>query len=262
MNLITLAQGEPWMTPSELNLNRAFIRATAAYLAAVGVPETPFLTLRISDLVSTWLLSRRLETALTPAEGQPAPCPTIALAGAIGKSRERLRRAIKELEQCCARTATSVRQGIIEQMHQAVLTVQAADPIDEPAAASGNTNTTPKPENHDPDQSKNPDPTNNPGPAQNAPTEHTIPDCQTASDRAKARARVHEIAREYRIGGTSRTNPGPNRPDSTPAATDAGMPLEPPHPREPHNGNAIPTSEPMLTWTARAKAPPREGYRK
>ena len=103
MNLSTLTHGEAWMTPEELDLNRAFIRATTEYLATRNVQETPLITLRVNDVIVTWLLARRLETALTPPEGEPAPCPTLAQAGAIGKCRDRLRRAIKELEACCPR---------------------------------------------------------------------------------------------------------------------------------------------------------------
>ena len=118
MNLITFAQGEPWMTPSELNLNREFIRATAEYLAAAGVTETALVALRVNDVASTWLLARRLESGLAPREGEAPPCPTPAQAGAIGKCRERLRKAIKELEACCPRTGAPKTLGLIERMHQ------------------------------------------------------------------------------------------------------------------------------------------------
>ena len=180
MNLITLAQGEPWMTPSELNLNREFIRATADSLAAQGVPETALLTLRVNDVASTWLLTRRLESALTPAEGQPAPCPTPAQAGAIGKCRERLRRAIKELEACCTRDAAPVRQGLglIEKMHEAVGVARATGILDEPAAAGerNRNHTTHNPPIPHPTQSPSPEPHQNPSPEENHPKPHPASD--------------------------------------------------------------------------------------
>lgn len=108
MNQSTLAQGEPWMTPEERTLNHDFIQSTTQLLATRGVPESPLILLRINDVIVTWILARRLESALTPAPGKPAPCPTIAQAGAIGKCRDRLRRAMKELETCCPKGDTPI----------------------------------------------------------------------------------------------------------------------------------------------------------
>jgi hypothetical protein len=137
MNLNTLTQGEPWMTPQERNINHHLIGALAQFLADAGVPETALIALRVNDLAVTWLLARRLESALAPAEGESASCPTPAQANAIGRCRDRLRRAIKELEACCPRNTTPARQGpgLIEQMHEAVRVVRATGILDEPAAA-------------------------------------------------------------------------------------------------------------------------------
>jgi hypothetical protein len=116
MNLTTLAHGEPWMTPQEHDLNREFIRATIDYLASRNVPESPLITLRVNDVIVTWLLARRLETALTPPEDGTTPCPTLAQAGAIGKCRDRLRRALKELEACCPRNTGPNGPGLTDRM--------------------------------------------------------------------------------------------------------------------------------------------------
>ena len=128
MNLTTLTHGEPWMTPEELDLNLAFIRATTEYLATRNVQETPLIALRVNDVIVTWLLARRLETALTPPEGEPAPCPTLAQAGAIGKCRDRLRRAMKELEASCPRNTTPSGPSLTNPFFEFVKPAQATTP--------------------------------------------------------------------------------------------------------------------------------------
>ena len=180
--LNTLTQDQPWMTPQERDLNHEFIQSTTELLATRGVPETPLILLRVNDVIATWLLARRLESALAPKPGEPAPCPTPAQAGAIGKCRDRLRRAIKELEACCARDAAPISQGqsYIEKMHEAVRVVRATGILDKPAASGeGNRNHTP----HTPYTTHNPpipqrthnaepEPPQDPSPAENHPKPH------------------------------------------------------------------------------------------
>ena len=174
--LTTLTQNEPWMTQQERDLNQTLVSAIAKQLATAGVPENPLVALRVNDIASTWLLARRLESALTPAEGEPPPCPTPAQAGAIGKCRDRLRRAMKELEACCPRDAAPARQGLglIEKMHEPVRVVRATGILDDPAA-SGECNRNHMP--HTPYTTQNPQrtqdaepaPPQNPSPAENHP---------------------------------------------------------------------------------------------
>jgi len=140
MNTNTLSQGEPWMTPEERQLNHDFVHTTTEHLAARGVPETPLLLIRINDVIATWLLARRLEAALTPEPGEPAPCPTPAQAGAIGKCRDRLRRAMKELEACCPPDATPVAGDLLHQQPQPAKQTAAPAP---PAESAHETATCP-----------------------------------------------------------------------------------------------------------------------
>ena len=159
MNLITLSQDEPWMTPEERDLNRNFNQATTELLAARGVPVTPLIMLRVNDVIATWLLARRLESALAPKPGKPAPCPTPAQAGAIGKCRDRLRRAMKDLEACCARDAVPTGPDLPERMQH------AAQPHAEPAHPNENVeNAPPNAEETDAE------PPQDPVPAENTPT--------------------------------------------------------------------------------------------
>ena len=158
MNPTTLSQDEPWMTPEERDLNREFNQSTTELLAARGVPVTPLIMLRVNDVIATWLLARRLESALAPKPGEPAPCPSAAQAGAIGKCRDRLRRAMKELEACCARDAVPTGPDLPERMHQ------AAQRHAEPAPPDENVNTeTPNAEETDAE------PPQDPVPAENTP---------------------------------------------------------------------------------------------
>ena len=112
MNLTTLTQGEPWMTPEERQLNLAFIQSATEFLATRNVQETPLIALRVNDVIVTWLLARRLETALTPTESGAAPCPTLAQAGAITRSysqRWLLARAVFPM--WCIRPAVKATSG-------------------------------------------------------------------------------------------------------------------------------------------------------
>ncbi len=111
MNLSNLAQAEPWMDHEE--------RQTAATLAAAfeknfadrQIPEGPFLTLRVENCLVHHALCRRLERALTPDPDADTPATiTTAIAGHIGRARERLRKALKELEDTADKLAPTPEQ--------------------------------------------------------------------------------------------------------------------------------------------------------
>jgi len=223
----TLTQGEPWMTPQERDFNQDLIRAIAKHLEATGVPESALVALRVNDIASTWLLARRLESALAPREGQPAPCPTPAQADAIGKCRERLRKAIKELEEYRAKTGAPAPapQGLVERMHEAVRMVRAAGfstnnftPINpnvdqETESPAPETPDSPNPENNAPETPDSPNPANNAPDARR----QLIP----SGDRQKSNAESRD---KYR---PSRT------PQPAPATCDAQYYLSMPPGRQP-----------------------------
>lgn len=191
MNLNTLAQGESWMTPEERGLNRVFVHATAVFLADRGVPETPLILIRVNDIIATWLLARRLESALAPKPGAPAPCPTPAQAGAIGKCRDRLRRAMKDLEACCPRDTAPVGKGLFERLQEVTEGYSERKPAsgndnhnDTQTAESTpddypNQNKTPETESHDPKSPKNLDRIEN----------HPTP--QMATEQSESRSNIH-----------------------------------------------------------------------
>lgn len=127
MNLSTLARGERWMTPAEKRLNRRFVTRVARQLRARGVADSPMLCLRIGDVAVTWILARRLEAALSPDPAAPSPAAaTPAQADAVGKNRERLRKAIKELEEFCERNGAPVETGLADIVRPMLRKVEGA----------------------------------------------------------------------------------------------------------------------------------------
>lgn len=129
MKLTTLAQGASWMTGAETVLNRKFVRGLRRLLRAWGVAENPLLVLRVNDVAVSWLVARRLEAGLAPADAD-LECARVTpvQADAIGKSRERLRKAVKELEDYCARAGTPVDSGLADHLQSVVRKVQGQGP--------------------------------------------------------------------------------------------------------------------------------------
>ena len=219
----TLTQGEPWMTPHERDLNQDLIRAIAGYLKTAGVPENPLVALRVNDIASTWLLARRLESALAPADGGPAPCPTPAQANAIGRCRERLRKAIKELEEYAAKNGAPAPQGLVEQMHDAVRIVRAT--------GRSTDNLTPINPNGDPEiENQTTEKPGKPNPKNNAPEKPGSPN--PADNAPGVRQRIHaEIMERYRAGQPPRPAPATRRSNFTPN----DIPRMPPRPEPPQD---------------------------
>lgn len=132
MKLAALTRGETWMTPEEAELNAGFIQGIGKLLQARGVAENPLLVLRVNDVVISWLLTRRLEEALSEEAPEATPNATQttpARADAIGKSRERLRKSIKDLEDYCARAGTPIDTGIADVMKPVIQQVQGGKPF-------------------------------------------------------------------------------------------------------------------------------------
>ena len=129
MKMTTLALGETWMSADELELNRQLVRGVEQLLKDRGVAENPLLVLRVDDIVVSWLLTRRMEASLGPGEDGQAPRTSAAQADAIGKSRERLRKAIKELEEYCERAGTPIDTGLADLMKPVIQEIQGTSPF-------------------------------------------------------------------------------------------------------------------------------------
>lgn len=129
MKMTTLALGEAWMSGDEAELNRQFVLGVGKLLRDRGVVENPLLVLRVNDVVVSWLLARRMEAGLGAGEEGESPRTTSAQAEAIGKSRERLRKAIKELEEYCARAGTPIDTGLADLMKPVIQQIQGTSPF-------------------------------------------------------------------------------------------------------------------------------------
>jgi hypothetical protein len=94
-----------------------------------GVEQTPLIHLRLEDMLATYLLVRRLEAALFRSDlfdsSNDFPDRTTAagrrsalhpLIEAVGKTRERLRKAVKEFEEVLAAAGTPINQGFADKM--------------------------------------------------------------------------------------------------------------------------------------------------
>jgi hypothetical protein len=111
-----------------------------------GVELTPLLALRVQDVLVSYLVVRRLEETLRrdgivlgehphssdEEEGKPARVHPALEAAA--KARERLRRAVHELEEACTRAGTPIDLGLADRMKP--ILKQARGVLDEALASS------------------------------------------------------------------------------------------------------------------------------
>jgi len=110
------------MTDSERELAKDTVRRLRRLFKSRGVTETPLIALRVDDLCASLLLAQRAEDALVRLPTlDPDPSKVVGerAAAAIesaGRARERLRKAMKELEQACAKMGTPVDIGIADRM--------------------------------------------------------------------------------------------------------------------------------------------------
>ena len=117
MDLKTLAHGAPWMTPEETEVTQRFVRGMKRLFKRHGVKETPLLALRVDDVIVSYLLVCRIEAGLEHrTAGEPegsakgtgrASNSLVSLVDAAGKARERMRKAMKELEDLCGSGETA-----------------------------------------------------------------------------------------------------------------------------------------------------------
>ncbi len=113
MTLNDLTQGELWMDLQERQTAAELVQSFQQLFAERQIPETLFLVLRVRDFVLHHTLCLRLERSLTPShspedgnprhsreDGNPSSPATVApvLAGHIGRTRDRLRKSLKDLE--------------------------------------------------------------------------------------------------------------------------------------------------------------------
>jgi hypothetical protein len=147
MKLKALVKSAPWLSKAEQKVFRALVRGMVELFGARGVVETPLLALRVDDVCVSFLLVRRAEMGLvvevpkeenkkavqegkTPPAGADQASPvkvdkkqaaktvitSAATMEAVGRARERMRKAMKELEESCAKMGKPVDVGIADVM--------------------------------------------------------------------------------------------------------------------------------------------------
>lgn len=108
----------------ERSLATCLWEGVASLLRRHGVEQTPIILLRSDDVVASFLVVRRLERRLVGGEGgcadleekKPAKDVQLQLIEALGRARERLRKAMKELEETCGKVAVPSEVCIPDQM--------------------------------------------------------------------------------------------------------------------------------------------------
>jgi hypothetical protein len=107
------------LEPEDLPVARAFLREMRRILERRNVEETPLLHLRQQDVLANYLAVRRLERLYSMPE--PGVCETDCghedvSPETIGRARERLRRAMKALEEYVVMTGTPANVGLADEV--------------------------------------------------------------------------------------------------------------------------------------------------
>lgn len=122
MDLKTVARGAPWMTRDERLAMRRLVRRMRLQCAEREVKDIPQLALRIHDLGIALTVAARMQSVLaTPAPTDddpmpPPPVPTPAMADAIGKAQERVRKALAEIEDHFDKYGCAVGGGLADRL--------------------------------------------------------------------------------------------------------------------------------------------------
>ncbi len=83
------------------------------------VVRTPLLVLHAEHAILSYLIVRRVEARLNDGlemEHDPPKRPLDPVLDAVGKARERWRKAMKELEEYCAKAGTPIDRGLADIM--------------------------------------------------------------------------------------------------------------------------------------------------
>lgn len=92
-----------------------FVAEMSQLLAACAVVPTPTIVLRVHDVATTLTIALALEDPLLEGLAAGQEMPSSALESAA-KARERWRKAMKELEDSCARAGSPIDQGLPDEV--------------------------------------------------------------------------------------------------------------------------------------------------
>lgn len=117
-----------WEAPEARRIYRTMNTSFRRFFQQHGVPETPFLLLHADDVIAAALTAACLEKMLAgfaaaeePLSQEPRDADMrlralITVADAAGKARERMRKAMKDLEEYCSRNGVAAGGGIADIM--------------------------------------------------------------------------------------------------------------------------------------------------
>jgi hypothetical protein len=114
-------QGRGWMEPSERALSKELVTGLAAHYGIDATDTDPLLALRVDDVAVHYLLVLRLEEILSRARGRGEedgddPKKETTLVESVLRTRERLRKTMKELDEVLSRVGSGAGQGLADIM--------------------------------------------------------------------------------------------------------------------------------------------------
>ncbi len=92
-------------------LAACLVEDMAAFLKSHGVRQTPLVVLRVHDVLASFLDVLGAEETLAATDE-----PKTAAVESAAKARERLRKAMKELEESCERLGSPIGKGLADAM--------------------------------------------------------------------------------------------------------------------------------------------------
>ena len=125
-DLSAVSEGEAWMDDIERMLVKRLVQAFRKMFRGEQVPETPMVALRVQDVTVSFIRVQRAETRLAEIEARKQERMMLsegktktdsglgAAIEAAGKARERLRKALKELEDCRGQGGRDAGKGLAD----------------------------------------------------------------------------------------------------------------------------------------------------
>lgn len=122
-DLKSLVFEKDWLEKYEKPLAKALVEAVQREVKRRGVEETLGLVLRADCVLVSYLMVRRVEWTLRSPQQDPDDGGSSrrkdsegAQIEALGRAHERLRRAMKDLEEYCAKVGTPIDIGLADLM--------------------------------------------------------------------------------------------------------------------------------------------------
>lgn len=116
---------QPWMNGDDKDTAKSYARQIRKQFKQAGVRPAPLLHIRVNDVLISLLLTRRAEASLITEPADIAELHKIL--EAIGKTRDRLRKAMKELETACATAGTPIEMGLADRVKPIMLKAQGLE---------------------------------------------------------------------------------------------------------------------------------------